>query len=438
MASSLTDVRAEEVTRLTQVVDAAKPALEAAQEARTAAEKDVTAEGAALAALQAAASTLDQQRQAAKMAADQHAFELALEENQLAQRATAARLATATALAAAATRRADRIIARRDRAVAQRAVADADLARAEAADQTADQWRAALAPGGAAAVAIDEAGGAAVTALVDAAGTRLTAELGGPALLELTRGRQRAAAAAAADRDRAVENALAAVHAVLIARAEIEGDVAHEAERYEQARADVRLVAENAPADLAAARAVLAAARDDPAPSGDVLARIAVRATDAEAAGAVTAARNLTGAIVADLEARAALEFLTLPKQAIDPAYDPAQDNEVSAERQAAAAAATALTAAEAAQTPVLAKLVELWDLAVPPELAGTALRASAATDHLATLSHVDAGVLLGRLDEADDDFADAVQRQLHFQDLQDAADAELAARLAAGGGEPT
>jgi hypothetical protein len=270
-----------------------------------------------------------------------------------------------------------------------------------------------------------------VTDLVTAATDHLKTWLGKPELLDLLHSRFTDAASAAADRDDRVARDLDAHNAVLVARSTIDGAVGKTAEDYLRARAAVRAVVEQADQQLVWAQKVLAVTAGDSPLTASEQTRIDDRAKAATGGGAsnpAARAKAVHDAAVAKRHAAAAYEAKILPKQAVDPAYDPTTDNTVKTEREAAEKAVKDLDDADKALTTPMREKLDQWEVALPPVLVSLAvdtLRAVAIVDRLA--KDTDPGKLEQALDTAEEAYAKA----LRARDANQTLLTESAARVA-------
>ena len=107
--------------------------------------------------------------------------------------------------------------------------------------------------------------------------------------------------------------------------------------------------------------------------------------------------RPITTPWSTSIAADADLDAVTGPKAAVDPGYDPATDDAVKAQRDAAAAAADAAAAAQAARTPDFLKKMIEWDLSLPPEAFTLAITTFDAQAQIARLAALDITKLLDR-----------------------------------------
>jgi hypothetical protein len=147
--------------------------------------------------------------------------------------------------------------------------------------------------------------------------------------------------------------------------------------------------------------------------------------------GAAAADEAYHDSVVASIAADADLDAVTGPKAAVDPSYDPAADDAVKAQRDAAAAAADAAAAAQAARTPdFLNKMIE-WDLSLPPEAFTLAITTLDAQAQIARLAALDITKLLADLDAAETAYAGLLKGQGAIDALQQAAADKQASRQA-------
>ena len=429
-------VRSAERTRLEQAVLALQQQAVTIAAALTTAEEDANKAAKAVADLQAGESTLRQQLAVAVMPATIDQLEQDLEANLRLQRPALAALAEAQDQVAMRTRERRRADATLDRTRAQLAQADADLILAQRDDDQANLWRAALG-GQTLASVVTTAGDSQVISQVNGAKARLTALLGDAQLFDLLEQRYDAATAAAEDRAAAAARAVAAVDAVHVEQAGIAGAVLQAADEFALVRERVRAAAERSEQRLASSRSVLQGVSGAPDLPPEVQARIDARAATATSAvgGAASAAsreKELREAEIRLITAAAALEELVLPKQALDPAYDPAGDPDAAVAKAIAdKGAADALRREKHdAFEQQHADKIDGWEVAVPPlvmALATDALRAMAAIDAVRSL---DPAQLTQDLDAAEEAYAEALAAQDKARTLLEAAAARAAARL--------
>ncbi|MET7971002.1 hypothetical protein [Micromonospora sp. NPDC005305] len=429
MAAPVTvkDLRADQVSRLEQTVTTLSAKLNGLRDEQAAAEAEEKSTGIDLAALQAAASTLQQKLAAATMGADRHKIELDLDDNLLAQRPLAIRHAAAQEAAATKDLEVKRVTAANEKAKGDTARAAAELVQAKQDAAAANEWRIALTTK--VVETVTKAGSPAVTVLTAAMTERLTTLLGGATLFHLVEARVADGLNTIEERQQAVMRAAAAVNATAAARSKVDGAVAQTGDDYNRARSAVA-AAQDAPADFAAALLVLQKVVAWPAPTTAVQARIDKRGKAATHSRAAANEHAVRDALVSARSARGALAAITGPKKALNPAYNPATDDSVNAEREAAAAAEATLGEATAALTPSLVKILDKWEVAVPPDMMTLAVQALQAADtvkRLATLT--DPHKLANDLTTAEAAYAEALDTQLTTQLHQDAAAEDLRAR---------
>jgi hypothetical protein len=426
---ALKDVRNEQVAELQAAIDAATELSKRATTDQAAAEQAVKADEAVLAQLQAEASASRQQFVTAAMKPDQHAIELQLYDNLTRQREAGIKLAGHRDELAALTQQAQALAAKITALQAALAQANADLSAAEQQDAAAADDRAALTTS--VADAVREAGSDEVKAQLDAATGALAQLVGGTGVVDVLRARYNHAQAISDDKQRAVARAQRAASAVaaLTSPEATAADTA--AASYGDVRATAHRLVTAAPGDLAGAREALqhtiGTAVFSPAVSSDISDR-AKAATDS---GAAAADKAFHDAAVAFIAADADLDAVTGPKAAVDPGYDPAKDDAVKAQRDAAGAAAKALAAAQTARTPELTKLVIEWELSLPPEAFTLAIATFGAQSQIAGLAAVDVTALLAALDAAETAYAEALRNQAKLDTLRQAAAEQQASREA-------
>jgi hypothetical protein len=425
-------VRAEEKARFEQAALTAQQQLAGVDAALASAQIAVRAATTTLGDLQAAEARLRQQLAVASMPADIDTLEQELEANLLAQRPAAAALSEAQDLVATKTRERQRVSTAVTTARAGITAAGAVLASATQDDDQATLWRAAIDAGVPQAV-VTTAKGQPVTTLVADATSNLKTWLGKPELFDLLQSRFTDAATAAADRDDAVTRAIDAHNAVLAARSTIDGAVRTTAEAYLRARAAARAVVDQADQQLGWAEKVLAVAAGDSPLTASEQTRIDDRAKVATAGGATNPAgraKAVHDAAVTNRAAAAAYEAKILPKQAVDPTYNPTADDTVKTERDAAEQASEDLNDAAKALTAAMRDKLDQWEVALPPVLVSVAvdtLRALAIVDRLA--NDTDPGKLEQALDTAEEAYAKALRARDANETLLTASAARVAQR---------
>ncbi|MEV1319947.1 hypothetical protein AB0J14_28150 [Micromonospora arborensis] len=419
------DVRAHQLDRFNQSVTALSAKLDALRGKQAEAETEVKSTAIELAALQAAASTLQQKLAAATMGADRHAIELELDKNLLDQRPTAIGHAAAQEAAAGKALEVKRVTAAHEKAKGDAARAAAKLVLATQDAAATDVWRIALTTQ--VAETVTEARGPAAATLKAAVTGRLTTLLGGKKLHDLVKARVTDALTTVEERRQAVARATTAVNATAKARSSVDGAVTETGDAHYQARSAVA-DAQDAPGEFAAALQVLHKVVAWPVPTAEVQARIDERGK--AAADAAVKEKDVRDALALDRKARAALAAKTDFKRAVDPTYDQANDESVKAERQAADEAEAKLKNASAALTGDLVKILEAWEVAVPSDMMTLAVAALQAADTVKRLmTRTDPDKLANDLTTAEAAYADALYTQLTAQSRQDAAAEELQAR---------
>ena len=425
----LKDVRTEQVARLQTDINTVTAQAKKAATDQAAAQQAVQADQARLTQLHAAASALQQQFATAGMKLEQHAIELQLYDNRADQRDAEIMLAAGQDQLAAATQQAQSLAAKAAALQGALAQAKADLSAAEQQDAAAGDDRTALTT--LVADTARQAGGQDVTDQVTRAQAALAALVGGTDMMEVLRARYDRGQAITGDKKAAVARAQRAAFAVTQLAAAGNAGLDAAAAEYDDARAAVSRWASQGSDALASARQALqqtiGTAAFPPLVSSDI-AEKAKAATDSKAA---EADRDFHQAAVVSITRGGELDAVTGPKYAMDPGYDPAKDDAVKPQRDAADAAATALTAAQAARTPPLLKQMVDWDLALPPDTFALAIATFAAVDQIAGLAALDIAALLARLDAAETGYAGALRDQARIGTLQQAAAGTLASRQA-------
>lgn len=422
---TLTDVRNEQADQLKHDIDAATSGQRDAANEQTAADQQVKQDEAAVVKLRAEASALQQQIAVATMKQERHAIELQLYENLKAQRSAIATLATDQDLLAGYTRQSTTLTTRLTALKTAYAQASADLDVAKQQDSAAAKDRAALT----ASVpdAQREAGSDAVKAQVAAASEALAKLVGGPNLVGVVRARYEHGQAIAGESRHAVARAQQAALAVTRLSTPLAAAVAAASAAYADARTSASHWATTAADGLAGARTALQQTIGTAAFSALVSADISERAKVATDSGAAAADQAWHEAATAAIAATADLDAVTEPKAATDPHYDPAADDTVKAQRDAAQAADQAKAAAEAARTPEFRQQMIDWDLSLPPDIFPLAVATFGAQSLISELATLDIPALAARLDTAETAYAGALGDQARVDGLQQKADEEQA-----------
>jgi trimeric autotransporter adhesin len=426
---ALKDVRAEHVAQLQAAIDAATAAGAQAAADQAAAQQAVTADQAALAQLQSEAVAAHGQYATATMKLDQHSIELQLYENLTKQRDAEIKLANDQDQLAVATQQVQSLGRRTAALQAALTVANSDLSVAEQQDAAEADDRAALTAQ--VAGAVTEAGSNDVAAQVAAASGALATLVGGVNMVGVLEARYLHAQAIIGDKQRAVERVRLAALAVEQLTSAEAATLDAAAAGYDNARKSVdRWVAEGAGA-LTAAREALQQTIGTGPFSPLVSSDISEQAKTATDSGAAAADKAFHDAAAASIAADADLDAVTGPKAATDPGYDPAQDDTVKAQRDAADAATQALAAAQAARTPAFIQQMSAWNLSVPPQAFTLAIATFEAQSQIAGLAALDITALLTALDAAETGYAGALRDQANHDTLRQAAAEEQANREA-------
>ena len=426
---TLTEVCKEQAAQLQAAIDAATATSKQVTAGQSAAQQAVTADQTALTQLGAQASVLHQQLAAATMEADQHAIELQLYGNLGLQRDAQIKLAADQDELAGLTQQSQALTGQIAALQGALARANSDLGTAQQQDATAANDRTTLTT--TVAGAVQEAGSDEVKALVTDASDALAKLVGGANMVDVLRSRYDHAQAIIGDEQRAVARAQSAGLAVTQLSDPNAAAVAAAAASYDDARASVSRSAAGGPSGLTAARQALQQAIGTAAFSPPVSADISDRAKTATDSGAAAADKAFHDAAVASIDAAAALDAFTRPKKAVDPGYDPAKDDTVKAQRDAAAAAAKALTAADSARTPDFEQQMTDWDLSLPPDAITLVIATFAAQAQIGELAALDITALLAGLDAAETAYAEALTEQAKTSTLQQAAAEQQASRAA-------
>ena len=424
---TLTDVRTEQADQLQHDIDAAAAKLkDDVTPAEDKADQRVKKDEAVLVTLRAEASVLQQQLAVATMKPERHAIELQLYENLKEQRSATAALATDQDQHADCTRQAQTLTSRLTALKTAHAQASADLDAARQQDSAAANDRAALITS--AANAQRDAGSDAVKAQVAAANDALAKLVGGPNLVDVLRARYEHGQAIAGESRHAVDRAQQAALSVMRLSAPLAEAVADASADYDDARTSASHWATIAADGLAGARTALrqtiGTAAFSPQLSDDIR-RQAKAATDSGAAAADQAYHQASTAAIA---AKADLDTITGPKLAKDPHYDPAADDKVKAQRDAANAADQAKTAADVGRKAFADQMIA-WDLSLPPDVFTLAVATFGAQALIAELAALDIKALGTHLDTAETAYAKALGDQARVNGLQQKADEEQASR---------
>ncbi len=426
---ALKDVRAEQVAQLKAAIDAAAALSKQVTADQSAAQQAVKADEAVLAQLGAGASALHGQFANATMKVDQHAIELQLYANLAEQRDAQIKLDADQDELAGLTQQSQSLAGQITALQAALAQANADLSAARQQDAAAANDRTALTTSVAAAV--QEAGSAEVTALATGASDALAKLVGGANMVGVLRARYDHAQLIIGDKQRAVARAQLATVAVTQLTSPSAAAAATAAARYDDADQSVHRWATEGPGRLAAARQALAQTMGTAVFSPPVSTDISDRAKAATDSGAAAADQAFHVAAAAAITAHAELDAVTEPKAAADPGYDPANDDTVKAQRDAAAAADQALTAADAARTPDAKQKTTEWDLSLPPDAVPLAIATFDVQSQIAVLAALDVTALLATLDAAETTYAGALRDQAANSTLQQTAAVSQASRQA-------
>ena len=427
---ALKDVRAEQVAQLKAAIDAAAALSKQVTADQSAAQQAVKADEAVLAQLGAGASALHGQFANATMKVDQHAIELQLYANLAEQRDAQIKLDADQDELAGLTQQSQSLAGQITALQAALAQANADLSAARQQDAAAANDRTALTTSVAAA-AVQEAGSAEVTALATGASDALAKLVGGANMVGVLRARYDHAQLIIGDKQRAVARAQLATVAVTQLTSPSVAAAATAAARYDDADQSVHRWATEGPGRLAAARQALAQTMGTAVFSPPVSTDISDRAKAATDSGAAAADQAFHVAAAAAITAHAELDAVTEPKAAADPGYDPANDDTVKAQRDAAAAADQALTAADAARTPDAKQKTTEWDLSLPPDAVPLAIATFDVQSQIAVLAALDVTALLATLDAAETTYAGALRDQAANSTLQQTAAVSQASRQA-------
>jgi hypothetical protein len=426
---ALKDVRAEQVAQLQAAIDAAAALSKQATADQSAAQQAVKADEAVVAQLGAEASALHGRFGTATMKVDQHAIELQLYANLAKQRDAQIKLDADQDELAGLIQQSQSLAGQITALQAALAQANADLSAAQQQDAAAADDRAALTTSVAAAV--QEAGSAGVTTLVTGASDALGKLVGGANMVQVLRARYDHAQAVIGDKQRAVAQARLATVAVMQLTAPSAAAAATAAAQYDDAGKSAHRWATEGPGRLGEARQALAQTMGTAAFSPPVSTDISDRAKAATDSGAAAADKAFHDAAVAAITAHAELDAVTGPKTAVNPGYDPANDDTVKAQRAAAAAADQELTAADAARTPEAKQKTTEWDLSLPPDAVTLAIATFDAQSQIAELAALDVTALLATLDAAETAYAGALRDQAANSKLQQAAAVNQATRQA-------
>lgn len=425
----LKDVRTEQVARLQTDINAATAQAKKAAADQAEAQQQVQADQARLTQLQATASALRQQFATAGMKLEQHAIEQDLYQNRIDQRNAEIALATHQDKLAAAVQQSQSLAGKAAALNAALAQAKADLSAAEQQDAAAGDDRSVLTT--LVAAAARQAAGQDVTDQVAKARAALAALVGGDGMVDVLRARYDHGLAIADDKKAAVARAQQAASAVTQLAAAGAAGLGTMAAEYDDARAEVSRWATQGPNALNGALKALQQTIGT-APFQELVALDIIQKTkDATDSGAAAADRNFHKAAAVFIVRNGELDALTGPKYATDPGYDPAKDDEVKPQRDAADAAAAALTEAQAARTDPLLKPMVYWDLALPPDTFALAIATFGALDQITGLAALDISMPLQRLDTAETNYAGALKNQARIDALRQTATDKLTSRQA-------
>ena len=424
---TLTDVRTEQADQLQHDIDAAAAKLkDDVTPAEDKADQRVKKDEAILVKLRADASVLQQQLAVATMKPERHAIELQLYDNLKEQRSATAALATDQDQQADCTRQAQTLTSRLTVLKTAHAQVSADLDAARQQDSAAANDRAALSTSPA--NAQQEAGSDAVKAQVAAASDALAKLAGGPNLVDVLRARYEHGQAIAGESRHAVDRARRAALSLTQLSAPLAAAVADASAIYEKARTSASRWATTAADGLAGARTALQQTIGTAAFSQQVSTEISDWAKAATDSGAAAADQAYHEAATAAIAARADLDAITGPKAAVDPRYDPAADDTVKAQRDAADAADQAKAAADAGRKNFADQMIA-WDLSLPPDVFTLAVATFGAQALIAELAALDIKALGTHLDTAETAYAKALGGQARVNGLQQKADEEQASR---------
>ena len=425
---ALKDVRTEQVAQLQGALDTAAAASAQAATDQAAAQQAVAADQTVLAQLQGEATAVHQQFATATMKLDQHSIELQLYDNLTKQRDAEIKLANDQDQLAVATQQVQSLGRQTAALQAALTVANSDLSAAGQQDAAEADDRAALTTQ--VADAVREAGSDDVKAEVTAASGALAKLVGGANMVDVLRARYDHAQAITGDKQRAAARAQLAASAVA-QLTPAEAAALDAAAGYEDARTSVHRWVTDGAGALTGARQALQQTTGTAPFSALVSKDINDRAKTATDSGAAAADKAFHDAASASIAADANLDAATGPKAAVDPGYDPAKDDTVKAQRDAADAATQALAAAQAARTPESAQEIIFWNLALPPEALTLAIATFEAQSQIAGLAALDIQGLLTTLDAAETAYAEAIRDQAKLGTLQQAAAEKQANRAA-------
>ena len=425
---TLKDVRAEQVKDLQAAIKAATESSKQAAADQAAADQTVKADEAALVQLRAEDSSLQQQLAIATMKQDRHAIEQALYVNLAKERGAGIKLAADQDHLAELTQQSQSLTGQIAAQQADLAQAKADLKAAGQQDDATEKDRTAL--NTTVTDAVQEAGSDDVKAQLAAANDRL-AMLVGAGMVDPLRARYQRARATEADKRRAVARGQLAVSATAQLTSPGAAKLDAAAASYNDARTSVHRWATDGPGILAGARQALQQIIGTADFSSAVSSDISDKAKAATDSGAAAADKAFHDAAVASIAANAALDAVTGPKAAVDPGYNPANDDTVKAQRDAADAAAKALTAAQAARTEEFEKQMIEYDLSLPPEALPVAITTFDAQSQIAELAALDVPALQAALDAAETAYAGALKDQAATSALGQAAAEKRAGREA-------
>lgn len=426
---TLKDLRTQQVADLKAAIETATEASKQAAADQDTAQKAVTADQAALAQLQGEAVAVQQQFATATMKLDRHSIELDLYDNLTKQRDAEIKLANDQDQLAVATQQVQSLGRRTAALQAALTAANSDLSTAGQQDAAEADDRAALTAQ--VADAVREAGSDDVKAQVAAASAALATLVGGANMADVLRARYGHAQAIIADKQRAVARAQLAAWAVEQLTSAEAATLDAAAAAYDDARASVHRWATEGPGILPAARQALQQTIGTGPFSPLVAKDISDRAKTATDSGAAAADKAFHDAAAASIAADADLDAVTGPKAATDPGYDPAKDDTIKAQRDAADAATQALTAAQAARTPEFIQEMIDWDLSVPPQAFTLAIATFEAQSQIAELAALDITAPQTALEAAETAYAGALRDQASHGTLRQAAAEELANREA-------
>lgn len=394
------------------------------------ARRQATAAAKAAAALQAAHAALRRQLQAATMPGAAADLVEQIEDNLGLQRQANHELATRADEVARLEREQSAAAASVAATAAAVASAAADLAEAVALDNRLVGWRTALDDPGLA-DAIADAGSATTVDPYTAAEAWLHALLTED-LLDMYRERAQFArdqrAAERARRNRAVMAAATA----RTTNEKLVADRMAAAAQFDDVTDRVRQVVESTVGRYATALAALGRIADRTpadAPPAAVLDRLAARAADATAVAPDEKA--LFDAERAVWAAQTTLDEEALEAIAADPEVDIATAADLDDERTAVSTAETARDAKAGTFTDNKGPL-DLWEVAVPPEVLADVLAFLDAEAVIATVAAVDPAALKGELGAEEAAYVAAADAEWAYRRSTDRLDAEVAARTAA------